>query len=146
MRGAGCGARGGEPGADGAVEIASHLERVIPARSVRQLYDHAGWWPRRGEGAIAAVLDAGPAVGAWEGERLVGFARAVADGPFRAYIEDVIVEGRYRGRGVGNRLVARLLRELGPIETVSLFCDPALVPWYEGHGFRPTSQIVMHRR
>ena len=137
---------GDERGAGGAVAIASHAERAIAARLLHQLYDHAGWWPRRAEGEIAAMLDAGPAVGAWEGDRLVGFARAVVDGRFRAYIEDVVVEGGYRRQGVGGRLVARLLRELGPIETVSLFCDPALVPWYEGHGFRPTSQIVMHRR
>ena len=131
----------GEP-----VEIASHVERAIAARLLRQLYDHAGWWPRRDEDEIAVVLDACPAVGAWEGERLIGFARAVVEGRFRAYIEDVVVEGRYRRRSVGSRLVTRLLRELGPIETVSLFCDPALVPWYEGHDFRPTPQIVMHRR
>ena len=128
------------------VAICLHRERAIPARLVRQLYDDAGWWPRRGEEEIAAILDAGPAVGAWDGDRLVGVARAVSDGIFRAFVEDVVVAREYQRSGLGGRVLSRLLVELAGIETVSLFCDPALAAFYERGGFSRTGQLVMHRR
>jgi hypothetical protein len=45
---------------------------------------------RRTAGQVSAVLRASPAVGAWHGQDLVGFARAVTDGILRAYVEDVV--------------------------------------------------------
>lgn len=129
----------------GGVAIRTRRERPIPARRVRRLYDHVGWWPDRRDEQLAAMLEAGPAVGAWAGDRLVGFARAVTDGRFRAFVEDVAVHEQYRRRGVAGEVLARLLDELSPLETVSLFCDPALAPLYAAHGFRQTKQVVMHR-
>jgi hypothetical protein len=64
------------------VAVKSHRERPIPPGSVRQLYDHVGWRRPGSEEDIAKVLEAGPAVGAWDGERLVGFVRALPDGRF----------------------------------------------------------------
>ena len=64
--------------------------REIPAEGVLRLYAAVGWWPERTAGQVSAVLRASPAVGAWHGQDLVGFARAVTDGILRAYVEDVI--------------------------------------------------------
>ena len=52
----------------------------------------------------------------------------------------------YQRSGLGSRLLSRLLAELAGIETVSLFCDPALAAFYERGGFSRTGQLVMHRR
>ncbi len=128
------------------IEIHAQRARSIPAEAVRQLYDHAGWWPHRSVEDIARALAAGPAVGAWAGSDLIGFARAVADGPLRAYIEDVVVQAAYRRRGVGALLLDHLLGELAPVETVSLFCEEELTPFYQAHGFGATTQVVMHQR
>lgn len=76
---------------------------------------------------------------------MVGFARAVTDGTLRAYVEDMIVLPQLRGSGLGHRLLARLIEELGENIRVTLFCQPDLVPFYEGSGFRATRQVVMHR-
>lgn len=127
------------------VDVKLHRERPIDVAQVRQLYDHAAWWPNRRAEEIARVLEAGPAAGAWDGERLVGFARIVTDGIFHAYVEDVVVHDEYRRRGLGNALITRLLEEIREIETVSLFCTEHLVPFYGGHAFKPTRQVVMHR-
>lgn len=129
------------------IAIATHQERPINPQAVRALYDAVAWWPDRRLEDIAAVLAVGPAIGAWDRERLVGFARAVTDGRLRAYIEDVVVHPEQRHTGIATALLDRLIAALGPIETVSLFCEPELVPMYERHGFRARrSQIVMHHR
>lgn len=128
--------------------IAHAHERPITPKSVLALYAEAGWWPERTPEQVARLLEAGPAVGAWDGDHLVGFARSVTDGVCRAYIEDVIVTEPMRGGSLGRRLMEalreRLDATLAPGAVVSLFCGPDLVPFYEWNGFAFTSQRVGH--
>jgi GNAT superfamily N-acetyltransferase len=128
------------------IAVKSHRERAILPGSVRELYNHVGWRRPGSEVDVSEVLEAGPAVGAWDGDRLVGFARALSDGHFAAYVEDVMVHEEYRGRGLGDRIMARLLREIGGAGQVSLFCAPMVTRFYEGHGFRTAPEhVIMHR-
>jgi GNAT superfamily N-acetyltransferase len=127
------------------IEVRAHRERQIPPKALREPFDHVGWErPGRNE-EVAAVLEAGPAVGAWHGEDLVGFARALSDGHFAAYVEDVMVRQAYRHRGIGVRVLSRLLVEIGDVANVSLFCEPPVVGFYEASGFRQTSYVLMRR-
>ena len=89
------------------------------------------------------ALKCGPAVGAWDGERLVGFARALSDGRFNAYVEDVMVYEEYRGQGVGKRVVSLLLEQLDNIESVNLYCRAEVVPFYESIGCKRTAYVLM---
>lgn len=128
------------------IVCALHTRRPIAPAAVRHLYDQMNWWPQRSLDDIDTVLGRGPAVGVWLAEELIGFARAVTDGKFRAYIEDVMVHPHYQRQGIGHLLLDQLLAALAPIETISLFCKPELVVWYEQHAFKPSSsQRVLHR-
>jgi ribosomal protein S18 acetylase RimI-like enzyme len=127
------------------VEVKTHRERPIPPRAVRELYEHVGWYRPGGEEDMAEVLESGPAVGAWDADRLVGFVRALSDGHFAAYVEDVMVHPRYRRSGVGEKLMARLMEEIGGVAKVNLFCEPPIVRFYEGSGFDRTSYVLMQR-
>jgi hypothetical protein len=128
------------------IQIASHREAPIPAPAVRELYDEEGWWPERSTTDIEAVLESGPAVGAWDGQQLVGFARAVTDGRFRAYAEDVTVRASHRGSRCSVRLLDHLHSELSPVELVSLFCHKDVVALYREAGYAFTEQEVGHWR
>lgn len=127
-----------------AIIIGTHSERGIQAGSVLALYRAQGWWPGRTAEQIATVLAAAPAVGAWRGNELVGFARAVTDGLLRAYVEDMIVAPDLRHAGIGQALMDRLMQELAPVPVVTLFCTADLVPFYTASGLDATTQIVMH--
>ena len=111
-----------------------------------QLYTAVGWWPERTTEGVAAVLHRAPAVGAWQGGLLIGFARAVTDGRFRAYIEDVVVHPAHQRRGVGTALLDRLLQELRHIDLITLFAADEVAGMYERVGFKRTRQVVMHWR
>jgi ribosomal protein S18 acetylase RimI-like enzyme len=129
------------------VEIALHYERPIDPQAVRELYTSVDWWPLRTPEEIAQVLKDALAVGAWEEDHLVGLARAVSDQHLRAFIEDVVVQPSHQRRGLGRLLLTKLLDALPQIETITLFCQPDLVAFYEEHGFRAfPSQVVMHRQ
>ncbi|MGH8795109.1 MAG: GNAT family N-acetyltransferase [Stackebrandtia sp.] len=131
---------------DTKIVVATHAARRIPPDQVVALYAEAKWWPERTSPQVAGALEFGPAVGAWSGDRLVGFARAVSDGHFRAYVEDVVVAEEMRGSGIGGRLMKAVMGQLHDIPTVSLFCGADLVDYYKDRGFAATDQTVMHHR
>ncbi len=129
------------------VVISSHNDRPVPAKSLKNLFEAEPWWPERSIEQLEHVLKLYPAVGAWDGEILVGFARAVTDSEFRGYIEDVLVLREYRGGGVGRRMTGLLMEALDHIDVVTLFCQRKLVSYYESLGFKEFSrQVVMQKR
>ncbi len=112
-----------------------------------RLYKDACWWEEREEKDIEQILKLGISVGAWEDQKLIGFARVVSDGRFRAYVEDVVVYKGYQKNGVGKEIVSKLMYELSNIEVVSLFCEEKLIDFYKSNGFKPSkSQLVMHKK
>jgi ribosomal protein S18 acetylase RimI-like enzyme len=125
----------------------SFSERKIKASDVISLYNDAGWWEKRLEEDIEEMLNKELSVGAWKDDVLIGFARAVSDGKFRAYIEDVVIHSSYRKEGIGEKLVTKLLVELSHIDIISLFCEEHLIHFYEKNNFKYSkSQFVMHRK
>lgn len=124
------------------IRISSSLEGVSP----RDL-DGGFWdgWPShpsperhlellRGSLAIALAVE--------EDGRVVGFANAVGDGVLTAYVPLLEVLPSHRGRGLGTRLVERLLDELEPCYMVDVACDDDVVPFYERLGFTRTNAMI----
>jgi len=129
------------------IELFLHQERPIDPRAVHALYTSVDWWPERTEEQIAHVLRNDVAIGAWDADHLVGFARIVSDHYFHAYVEDVMVHPSYQRRGIGRLLMTRLIEALSHIEIITLFCKSDLVPFYEEQGFRVfPSQRILHRK
>jgi GNAT superfamily N-acetyltransferase len=129
------------------VEVLSFAERPIKSVDIIKLYNEVDWWEERQEQEIEEMLNKVGSVGAWKDDTLIGFARAVSDGKFRAYIEDVVIYGSYRKEGIGTKLVSKLLDELSHIDVISLFCEEHLIPFYEKNHFKYSkSQFVMHRK
>jgi ribosomal protein S18 acetylase RimI-like enzyme len=77
------------------------------------------------------LLNAGPTVGAWDGGRLIGFARALSDGQLVAYIEEVMIDRQYRELGLGQALIATLLAELAGVAVVNRRGSAGTVTLYE---------------
>lgn len=73
-------------------------------------------------------------VSAWDGERLVGFARAISDGVTNAYISTVAVLPEYRRRGIGYELIRRLLEGRDGL-TFALHARPEAKSLYIRCGF-----------
>ncbi|KFM99796.1 GNAT family N-acetyltransferase [Bacillus clarus] len=122
-----------------------HHEYPISIQQMKKLYNSVGWWPEREEVDIAKMLENSITIGVWKESELIGFARAVSDGVFRAYIEDVVVYEADRNKGIGEEMLTMLLRELTHIDIVSLFCEEKLIKLYRKQQFKVTKQIVMHR-
>ncbi|HEX9961685.1 MAG TPA: GNAT family N-acetyltransferase [Pyrinomonadaceae bacterium] len=78
---------------------------------VRQFLAGNGWEKRvaDAEKFYKMLENASRAIAAFEGERIVGFARALCDDVSNGYIGTVAVAVDFRGKGVGRELVERLV-------------------------------------
>ncbi len=91
------------------------------------------------------VREASRVVGLYEGERQVGFARAVSDGLAFAYLADVYVLPDYRGRGLGVELVREMV-ENGPYADCKWILHTADAhELYRKFGFGAPSERVLER-
>ena len=70
---------------------------------------------------------------AYAGDRIIGTARALADGVCNAYIVDVWTQSAYRQRGIGGRMMTLVCDQL-PGHHNYLFTDDA-VEFYRKLGF-----------
>jgi ribosomal protein S18 acetylase RimI-like enzyme len=82
-----------------------------------------------------AITGSTRVVGLYDGDRQIGFARAVTDGAIHAYMADVYVLAPYRGRGLGLALVREMV-DHGPLRDLRWMLHTADAQWlYEKIGF-----------
>ena len=70
---------------------------------------------------------------AYDGQKIVGTARALSDGVCNAYVVDVWTYSPYRRKGIARRMMTNLIARLQG-QHVCLFTDDAL-PFYKSLGF-----------
>ena len=113
------------------------------------LFDAVGWQRRTADRARLAQLVHGSwwVVSAWEGDRLVGFARAISDGATNAYISTVAVLPEFQRRGIGREVLRRLLEGRDGIQFV-LHANDNAYPFYLhiGLDFRPFENVLVRPR
>jgi ribosomal protein S18 acetylase RimI-like enzyme len=73
---------------------------------------------------------------------VIGFATAITDHHFTAYIPLVEVLPEHQGRGIGSQMVAALLERLRACYMIDLVCDDDVVPFYERLGGTRLNAVV----
>ena len=120
------------------------FDRRIDLEQLQSLLRQTGWANQRSIEGIEKMLDGTPlALGAWDGDRLVGFVRVITDGIYRALIDDVVVAESKRGTGIGSELMRRVVERLAEVEEVFLRCGEQVVPFYEQHRFERSNGVIM---
>jgi len=115
------------------------FDRLISTEALKALFQQTSWAKHRNDKDIAELLANSPIrLGVWQENRLVGYARALTDGRFRALIDDVVVDESCRGSGIGSEIITRLVTRLAAVEEVFLLADESMVAYYERRGFKRT--------
>jgi putative acetyltransferase len=93
-------------------------------------------WSRRFDGRFAYV--------AAEGGRIVGFTDMTRDG----HLDRLFVSADHQRRGIGRRLVEKILRDARAIDVVQITTDASLTakPFFEGLGFETICQQTVDCR
>jgi ribosomal protein S18 acetylase RimI-like enzyme len=115
---------------------------------LRDLYEHAPWARGRSIDGIERMLkNTDYHFSAWDGGKLVGFARVLTDGVYRATLWDVVVRPAYQKRGVGEALMARILSHpvLGSVEKFWLNTRDKF-GFYEKFGFARSQEGMVRIR
>jgi ribosomal protein S18 acetylase RimI-like enzyme len=113
------------------------------------LFNSVGWERRTADRERLAQLVRGSlyVVSAWEGDRLVGVARAISDDAFNAYISTVAVLPGYQKSGIGRQLLQHLLNGRDHLQFV-LHANENAYPFYLrlDLGFEPFQNVLARRR
>jgi len=84
-------------------------------------------------------------VSAWDGEELVAFARELGDGVFNAVISMVVVDPRWQGLGLANRLVGTLMADR-PNARFALHAAGGVDAYYRRFGFEHDPSAMVRPR
>ena len=73
-------------------------------------------------------------VSAWDGNKLIGFARVITDGSLFATIWNMLIKPEYQKQGIGKQLIRKRLNKY-PECHFFLFGDKKVVSFYQKSGF-----------
>lgn len=108
----------------------------------------AAWGSSAGDYAGKVLPRSLGHLGAFEGERLVGFVNLAWDGGVHAFLLDTTVHPQFQRQSIGTMLVKRateLARERGA-EWLEVDFEPHLEGFYRGCGFLPTKAGLLRLR
>lgn len=99
---------------------------------------------RRLEELAIAIANSDPVVSVWDGEKMIGLARATSDGIYRATIWDFVIHPDYQGVGLGHKLVETVLSHprMNRVERVYLMTTYQQ-GFYEQIGFQSNHSTTM---
>lgn len=118
---------------------AGAVARLYRAASLRRPVDDL---PR-----IATMLaHANLVISAWDGDRLVGLARAMSDFSYATYLSDLAVHPEYQGRGIGRELVERVAARGGRGAALLLRSSPDAESYYPLIDFVPLTRGFVRER
>ena len=120
-------------------EIVYRVNPAVTNEALDQLFGAS--WPKHKPYDFTPELEHALAYAcAYAGDRLIGYVRLAWDGGIHAFLLEPTVHPELRRRGIGTRLVERVVevaRERG-MHWVHVDFDPHLKQFYRACGFRPT--------
>ncbi len=127
--------------------LAVRDDRLADPAPLVRLLRSVGWDHRAAdvERLRRALAGSTATEGAWDGERLVGFARLISDGAFTAIVSMVMVDPAWQGLGIASRLVGRLMEGRDELR-FDLDAAPGVEGVYARLGFEPNRHAMTRRR
>ena len=130
----------------GGLELDDDRARIDRDEVHRYLSEESYWAAGRPRETQDRLIDqAARVVGLYDGDRQIGFCRAVTDGVSFVYLADVYVLDAYRGRGLGEAMVREMV-ERGDLSHLKwLLHTSDMHPLYRKLGFDVPNAKVMER-
>jgi len=126
--------------------------RIVKQADTNQLmkiYKDAGWWSESNDSVdpdfIQKIVQGSFcfAIALYKGN-IIGMGRSLSDGVSDAYIQDVAVLKKYRGKGIGVLIMDEIIHHLKchGILWIGLVSEPRAVSFYDRYGFTPMPDHV----
>ncbi len=86
-------------------------------------------------------------VTAWDGERLVGIARALSDFSYCCYLSDLAIDKEYQNQGIGHELVNEVQKLISEESNLVLLSAPEAIEYYPKIGFEKAGNAyIIYRK
>ncbi len=86
-------------------------------------------------------------VTAWDGDKLVGIARALSDYSYCCYLSDLAVDKEYQKQGIGHELVNEVQKLAGEESNLVLLSASEAIEYYPKIGFdKCANAFIIHRK
>lgn len=72
---------------------------------------------------------------AWDGDKMIGLARAITDFSYCCYLSDLAISKEYQNFGIGKELVRLLQDRIGEEVVLLLLSSPSAMEYYPQIGF-----------
>ena len=132
------------------IEITYKEIKDFSEKQLEELFLSVNWesakYPSK---LVRAMKNSSRVVSAWDGERLVGLARAIDDGETVALIHYVLVNPAYQGLHIGYELVSRLISAYKDLLYIKVMpSEKKNIAFYEKFGFKQydnySAMIIKH--
>lgn len=91
--------------------IKYYTDKKVNYERLISLFNEAGWNDKTEDmDRLRAMVDNSQiVVTAWDDDEMIGFGRCTTDFVFNGQINNVVVDSKYRGKGIGKELITRIL-------------------------------------
>lgn len=122
-------------------------DKKVDFEKLIELFNKVGWDDKTCDiKRLKAMVDNSQiVVTAWKDEEMIGFARCVTDFVFNGQINNVVVDTRYRGKGIGKELIKKILDSSKQV-TYILRGDPENEGFYRKLGFEEVQLSFVYKR
>ena len=112
-----------------------NTDKLTSATELLNLFSQTTWANKRSiEGVEDLLAKTDICITIRKENQLIGFGRAITDGTYRALIDDVIIDEKYRGEGLGGMIIKNLKEQLKEVEGIFLNTDEHLEDFYKKYG------------
>lgn len=124
------------------------LNAPLSTEAVVRVFNNSGITrPTQDAARIAQMFaNANVVVSAWDGDHLVGVARALSDFCYCCYLSDLAVDAAYQRQGIGDALINQVRHAMGDGVSLILLSAPAAMGYYPKVGFTAADNAFVIKR
>ncbi len=121
------------------------LSGALTPEELAPLLESAGMRSYTPEKLSQVIAGSSRYVTARDGGTLIGFCRMLSDGATLAYINSMAVSPDYRGQGIGQAILEKLIDAAGDVSSIFLYTNTA-DSLYLRNGFQASEKRLYVRR
>ena len=118
----------------------------FPVEKAIELLHTTYWAENRDPEVIRKSIDNSIVFGVYSEGSLIGMARVISDFATTFYIADVIIDEKYRGNGLGKKLISTIMSDERFSSLFAILVTRDAHGLYEHFGFKRDTERAMTRR
>ncbi|MDZ4711987.1 MAG: GNAT family N-acetyltransferase [bacterium] len=92
------------------------------------------------------IANANLTITAWQGEQLIGIARALTDFCYCCYLSDLAIDKKFQKKGIGKELIKRIKKEVSKDSMLLLLSAQNAMDYYPKVKFERTENAFIINR